>query len=216
MLFNRLFRKPAPPVSAEAGHLMPRLKHRDFLRALKGHGVPETALPLTRPLCGDLLIAYAFDRPGEFVMATPPLLSRAGLDAGAVPDLALANLHRRVQEAGVRLIEDQGGYLLRVGEEGADSQLDAVSLLLPAIRRMLQEQIQPKGELLYCAPSRDFLFVLDSARPETHAYTRGVAEALCAGDPTHGLSPQWLHYREGQGWTLLGTEASAATPGADR
>lgn len=197
--FNKLTQTSA---SAEASASQPkpyrpenltlRIKHTDFLKALQAHGVPPEQMPVTRPLCGDLIVSYAFDTPEQFVMATPALLKSAGIAPQEVHDLALQALHRQVLAYGVRLIEDEGAYLLRIAPEETSTHLEASCLLLDGIWDLLRDEIKPQGELLACVPTRDFFFVLDSAKPESHAHTLELARQLQDKDGVHGLSLQLM------------------------
>ena len=55
--------KKKPPSEPARSNLVARIKHTNMLAALREMDVPEDQWPLTEPLVGDLLIAYAFDLP---------------------------------------------------------------------------------------------------------------------------------------------------------
>src|SRR5262249_23307121 len=50
--------------------IVPRIKHRQFLKSLRDMDVPDDQMPVTEPLVADLLVTYAFDLPGMFQMVT--------------------------------------------------------------------------------------------------------------------------------------------------
>jgi hypothetical protein len=185
----------APPQPYRAENLTLRIKHANFLKALQAHGVPPEQMPLTRPLCGELLVSYAFETPEQFVMVTPAFLKTAGVAPQDVHGLALQALHRQVLGHGVRLVEDEGGYLLRIAPQDTSTHLEATCLLLDGIWDLLQDEIKPQGELLACVPTRDFFFVLDSAKPESHAHVREFARELMGKEEVHGLSLQLMTKR---------------------
>jgi len=78
-----LFKKKAPAQSAppvlRADQLQPRIKHLNFLKALQAGGVPPEHQPSHAPLCGELIVTYAFDLPDSLMMATPGLVESAGV-----------------------------------------------------------------------------------------------------------------------------------------
>ena len=85
-----------------ADQLQPRIKHLNFLKALQAAGVPPAQQPSHMPLCGELIVTYAFDLPDSFMMATPNLVELAGVDPR--PDLG------RLVE---RVADDERLHLLR-------------------------------------------------------------------------------------------------------
>lgn len=184
-----------------AADLVLRLRHQDFVSALREHGVPKAQLPYTRPLCGELIVTYAFDTPGQFIAATPPLLQEAGVAQEQVHEIALQNTARQVNEASVRIIHDAGGCLLRVGEAGTFTNLEAACLLYPGALKLLHQELQPAGQMLLCTPTRNYLFALDSARPESHAKALEAVRMMYDDDPQHQLSLQWMVQEDG-GWQV--------------
>ncbi|HEX8405580.1 MAG TPA: DUF1444 domain-containing protein, partial [Duganella sp.] len=88
------FKKKTSAPALTASQLQPRIKHLNFLRALREAGVPAGEVPYNTPLCGELLVTYAFDLPDSLVMATTGLLERAGVGVNDLPTLAHANLRR--------------------------------------------------------------------------------------------------------------------------
>lgn len=186
-----------------ANNLVVRIKHQNFLRALHAHGVPETQMPYTQPLCGELIVSYAFDMPQEFIMATPGLLEQAGVTSAQVRDHAVQNTAVQVNDASVRIIPDDGGCLLRVGNPGTFTNLEACCLLHPGALALLKEELQPEGQMLLCAPTRNYLFALDSARPQSHAKAMEAAQMMYDDEePTHRLSLQWM-VQDDEGWQVV-------------
>lgn len=198
-MFSRFSKGPSPKPSdsdgataLSAGQFTARVKHLAFVQALAQNGVPQDQMPLTRPLCGELLEVYAFDTPTQFVFATPALMKEVGIPTADAETLALHNMELEIKRHGLRLIEDGGSHMLRVGPEEAETHLDAACLLAEGIWTMLAETTEPKGELLLMAPTRDFLIALDSAKPETHANAFAFAKHAMALERVHALSLQLM------------------------
>ncbi|QCB47235.1 hypothetical protein [Hydrogenophaga sp. PAMC20947] len=198
-MFSRFFKGQSPKQAEKGGakahsadQFTARVKHLAFVQALEQNGVPPDQMPLTRPLCGELLEAYAFDTSDQFVFATPALMKEAGIKVSDAEDLALHNLQQEIKRHGLRIIEDNGSHMLRVGPEEAETHLDAACLLSEGIWNLLIERTEPKGELLLMAPTRDFLMAMDSAKPETHANAFAFAKHVMGLESVHALSLQLM------------------------
>ena len=81
----------APP-ALRADQLQPRIKHLNFLKALQAAGVPPDQQPSHAPLCGELIVTYAFDLPDSLMMATLGLVESAGVSAAELAALRPATL----------------------------------------------------------------------------------------------------------------------------
>jgi hypothetical protein len=194
-----------PPTPYRAENLTVRIKHTDFIQVLQAHGVPPAQMPVTRPLCGELLLSYAFDTPEQFVMATPPLLAQAGLD---VADLG--PLDQRVQAnfkgaISAQLTRKSPGLMgVRTGHD-----LEAVMLVLDGfwsghVRSLVQ------GDMVVCAPRRDVVLVADTAVPGAlDALQAEALRAFHATQDAHALSLQMMHWTDA-GWCLYAPLHSAA------
>lgn len=182
-----------------------RVKHRDFLVTLRQHGVPDAQLPVTAPLCGDLLLSYAFEQPDHFVMATPPLLDRAGVSTADIRALALANFKGRFTAQLVRTGVHDGVFTVRAGGE-----LDAVLLAFDGFwQHHVSREIGPVTQV--CAPRRDVLLIADPGVPGALAALRAeAARVFHASTDAHALSLQCMQWAPA-GWQLvqLATEAVA-------
>lgn len=199
-MFKSLFKQKtsAPQTSGPTPEqLTLRIKTGEFLRFLEAQGIPVQDMPVTRPLCGDLIVSYAFDQDEAFVSATPALLKAAGIDAAQVHTLATRNLEQCIARQGVRLLEEDGLYMVCVGQQGTMSNLEATLLCMDAFWPFVAKEIDVKGEILACVPSRDYLLLADGARPETHAGLHDLAKQLQAKAGNHGLSEQLMVCRQG-------------------
>ena len=176
-----------------------RVKHRHFLDALRAHGVPSEQLPVTAPLCGELLLSYAFEQPERFVMATPPLLAQAGVAPDDCRALVLANFKGRFSAQLVRVSEHQGLFKVRTGGD-----LEAVLL---AFDGFWQSHVSREigTETVVCAPRRDVLLIADLTVHGALEALRGeAATAFGAGEDAHALSLQLMQWST-TGWQVAQT-----------
>jgi uncharacterized protein YtpQ (UPF0354 family) len=188
-----LFRKKAPKVELDPSQLVPRIKHADFLDQLRASGIPEEQMPVVEPLVGDLLVTYAFDMPDTFVMATPPLLAKAGVPPGSPRELALTNLRRICPDVSVQRL----GSVYRFAMDG---NYDACALLSDQLWRNQGELIS--GEAVACVPARDLLLFCDSNSPEGLEQMADLARDAFLQAAQHALSRQLLRKTD-QGWELF-------------
>lgn len=191
-LFKNTAPKPAG-VSVGSSQLVPRIKHLAFSASLERAGVPAEQRPVTTPLCGELLVTYAFDLPDSFVMATTDLLEQAGIAPDEVARLALANLTREMAEVQFNNQRDCG-----VAHVGND--LEATVLLVDSVWSKIGAKL--KGELLAVTPRRDRLVVCDSANAQAVAALPALAdEFFNEQQDQHRLSKQ-IMVRRGGRWVL--------------
>ncbi|WP_232834449.1 DUF1444 domain-containing protein [Rhodoferax ferrireducens] len=187
---------PPPPPPYRADNVTLRIKHTDFLKALQAHGVPPEQMPVTRPLCGDLLVSYAFDTPDQFVMATPPLLAQAGVSLVDMEALVQANF-KGMFSAQLMTKSNRAGLMqVRTGQD-----LEAVMLVFDSFWSD-HVKSQVKGDIVVCAPRRNVLLIADTAVAGTLEALR--EEATLAFHQTrdaHALSLQMMQWTDA-GWVL--------------
>lgn len=193
-----LFQKKAPAQSAppalRADQLQPRIKHLNFLKALQAAGVPPEHQPSHVPLCGELIVTYAFDLPDSVMMATPGLVESAGVPAAELAVRARANLERALPQP---QFFAKGGCNIAVTGDG----MEATLLLVDDLWDKMTADI--RGELLVSAPRRDRILMCDSADPSAVATLRAQAqEFFDEQDDNHRLSTQVMVRRHG-GWSLF-------------
>jgi hypothetical protein len=63
-----LFKKKPAASEPDTSAIVPRIKHTNFLVALRDIVKKPDDMPVTEPLVGDLLVTYAFDLPEMFQM----------------------------------------------------------------------------------------------------------------------------------------------------
>lgn len=188
-------RAPAPAApTLTRQQLVPRIKHLNFIRALDRAGVPPDKRPLTAPLCGELLVTYAFDLPDSFMMATPGMLAQAGIGSDEVAGLALANL-KRTLPAPQFFAKDRCG-LAHTGDN-----LEATLLLVDSVWTEMAGNFN--GDILVTVPRRDRLLLCDSADAQACAVLAAMtAEFTNEHQDSHALSTQVMARRDGA-WCLL-------------
>jgi len=187
---------PTPPAlpPLTAAQLRPRIKHVDYIRTLREAGVPPDQIPDHVPLCGDLLVTYAFDLPDTFVMATSKLLHSAGIAREDAPRLARENLGSTLPTVSFQT-HDGCGMAMTGGE------LEASLLVLNGLWKVVQQDIS--GELLVTVPRRNRLLMCDSAhghavdalRAQTLKFSREFQDQHC-------LSNQ-IMVRRDDAWSLF-------------
>jgi len=187
---------PKPPAlpPLTAAQLRPRIKHVDYIRTLREAGVPPDQIPDHVPLCGDLLVTYAFDLPDTFIMATSKLLHSAGIAREDAPRLARENLGGTLPSIS---FQAHGGCEMAV----TGGELEASLLVLDGLWKAVQADIS--GELLVTVPRRNRLLMCDSAhghavdalRAQTLKFSREFQDQHC-------LSNQ-IMVRRDDAWSLF-------------
>lgn len=181
-----------PPLTA--AQLQPRIKHSSYLKTLHDAGVPLEQIPDHAPLCGDLLLTYAFDLPDSFIMATPPLLLSAGIDRTEVPRLVRDNLGRSLPT--VKFLTKDGCGLAITGGD-----MEAALLILDGLWKSVQSDIT--GELLVTVPRRDRLLMCDSAHAAAIAALRAQTLELYQQSPDRQHLSTQIMVRRNNAWVLF-------------
>ena len=196
-MFGLFKKKPsAPPAMPvlRAEQLQPRIKHINFLKALQAAGVPADQQPSHAPLCGELIVTYAFDLPDSFMMATTRLVEQAGVSTAELPGLAQANLERALPEP--QFFAKDGCNIAVTGND-----LEATLLLVDKVWSDMAQHVH--GEILVSVPRRDRILMCDSANPVALSTLRAQAqEFFDEQNDAHRLSTQLMVRRQG-GWTLF-------------
>jgi len=188
-------------------NLVLRIKTYGLIKGMRECGIPPEQLPPTRALCGELLSIYAFESEASFTFASPDMLEKTGLTFEQVHNTALENTVNSLHAWGVRCVEEQGVWLLRVEPfENPNTHLEANILLCPDIVLSLENALHPQGRLLVCVPTGDHLFLVDSGQPENHAQAYKVAQQKYYEYQTiggnHALSLQWMVHDD-SGWKVV-------------
>lgn len=190
-----LDQKPTPgePITLRADQLLPRIKHKAFAHALALRGVPREQMPLMQILCGDLLIAYAFDLPDGLRMATAADIEAVGVTKDQLHGVTFRNVVRNVADP--QYTNRDGVHLMQVGQ-----QMEASMLVIDGLWDMLQPQLA--GPLLVSVPRRDRLLICDGADAQAiAALRRQTAEYFDERDDEHRLSTQIMR-RQGDDWVM--------------
>src|SRR5437588_6133583 len=75
--------------------IVPRIKHTNYLKAVKEAGAAPHEYPVTQPFVADLMITYAFDMPGLFPAVSAHDLRELALTQDELHEIAMANLRRQ-------------------------------------------------------------------------------------------------------------------------
>lgn len=186
-------------MTASPDHLVPRIKHLAFEQALVRAGVPEALRPVIEPLCGELVVTYAFNLPGQFVMASRARIDGTSIAPLQVRALAVANLRAAMRRDGLKVQFLQREAPLIEVQSGGD--VEACLLLVDDFWSHVQTQFG--GPIVVSAPRRDRL--LFACAPDARALDVLGQQAdaiLHASNDPHGLSAQ-LMQRNGSEWCLV-------------
>ena len=190
-----LFKKKPEPVKQplDASLIVPRIKHTNFLDAVRDRVPNADDLPLTTPLVADLLVTYAFDLPEAFRMVRVRDAQALGLSPEALHATAVANFKQLAD------IGRKGEPPLLQVVTGND--LEACVLLHDEFWGMLTDKIPP--EIVVGVPTRDILLITTSA--STQGGLEKLREAIQSartGDNTHWLTENLL-VRRGDKWEVF-------------
>jgi len=178
-----------PEPHDDPASILPRIRHVDFLAAVKQTEVPESQLPVTQLFVADLLITYAFNLPTQFQIVTAEDAGRLGLDAMELHQLAVTNLMEQLPD-GVRFGGQAPVFTVSTGED-----LEACTLLIKELWEQFSGHLA--GEIVVGVPCRDVVIVSSTEFEDGIAHLRKVVPEGCRGEEIHGLSEQLFVWRDG-------------------
>jgi uncharacterized protein YtpQ (UPF0354 family) len=178
--------QPDSPFEIDARLIFPRIKQLGFNDALIQAGAPPDQWPVTEPLVGNLLVAYAFDVPAGFVMVRPQDLTQLGLSMEQLHQVAIDNLRRDMPEIAVEVIGD----LQRVI---TGKNFEACTLLAPNFWKKVASQLE--GEVLVTVPSRDVVLFCSSKSSQGLLDMVGMANEVLRQEAAHALTNEILVWR---------------------
>ncbi len=193
-----LFRK-RQPAEPGASRIVPRIKHTNFLAALRELGTGPEDTPVTEPLVADLVVAYAFDLGETFEMVCPHHCQRLGIAHGQLRGIATANLRKQVKGMQIESLAD-GTLPVPVLRLLTGNEFEACLLLLDEIWDSLTTRIPP--DMVVAVPTRDIVFVTSSQSAEALQILRESTEEAYRGETTHNLTQQLL-VRRGRTWEVF-------------
>lgn len=186
-----------------------RIKHTGFVDSLRAHlkrqnpaitdAELQSVLPLTRPLVGDLVMAYALDDVAEAQYAAPAFLASHKLSLDEVHKAAFANTRGQV----VRQI-NQAELQNFIGVESTVAGAASSLVLFPEYWQSWQKKLG--APLLAVIPGRDFIAfrAIPPAGPEREQalvralVMRNSAIAAFEESGSHALSEFAYHVRDGK------------------
>ena len=174
--------------------IVPRIKHTNFLAALRDRIKDEDNMPATEPLVADLLVTYAFDLPETFQMVRVADVRQMGLSQEQLRTTSVANLKKQIGHLGYT--GNPPVLKMAVG-----NNLDACVLLMDDFWQTLAGKIPP--EIVVGVPTRDVLLVTTSASTKggIEMLRKAIAEAQI-GDDTHWLTKHLL-VRRAEKWEVF-------------
>ena len=150
---------------------------------------PGESTSHTEPLAADLVVTYAFDRPGMFQMASVAGIADLGISPEEIRGIALANLKRQLPQIGV----DDSGLVRRIvtGEN-----LEACTLLATQFWDNIAAETE--GEVVVAVPSRDVVLFTSSQSVDGISALLQLSAEVLQEETTHGLTDRLLVWRGGQ------------------
>jgi uncharacterized protein YtpQ (UPF0354 family) len=179
-------------VKIEPSTVLPRIKPESWLVAVRGHCASAAEVPFTRPLAGDLVVAYAVDDGAVFRMINAGEVAGLGVTGERVHEVSVENVRRRVN------LEVGGRPPVLVLECGGD--LEACLLLIDGVWPQLAVHLP--GEVVVGVPTRSVVFVTGSGSPEGLQVVREGVVEFQGRDEANGLSKR-LFVRRGTRWEVF-------------
>ena len=190
-MFGLFKKKPSVP-GLDVTQILPRIKNSVLLTQLRENGVPEDQLPVTEPLVGDLMVAYAFDLPDTLVSVASRHLTELGIDAQSLRRISMENLRRQVPNIQLQ----QSGAIFRAvtGEN-----MDACTLLTNGLWKNQAESFS--GDLVVSVPDRDTVMFCDAADQDAVDELRTLTKQAYQVGGNHALTETLLAFT-GDGWAV--------------
>jgi hypothetical protein len=220
-MFN-IFRKsgkPKPPEKIDLQTVLPRIKHLNFLTSTKAllaqvakeGQMVEGQMPLTRPLAGDLIVSYAFDKGDNYESFRVADAQALGLTAAEVDRLAIENLCKKIGKA-IKPAKLSTFHCLMVGEG-----FEATTMLIDELWTGYADEM--RSELRVVVPSRDLIaftgVAVGGSVDGTQVSPQQCLRVMCrsaldakAEETVHGLSDYLFAWRNGA-WVAEATLVEA-------
>lgn len=176
------------PAEHDPATIVPRIKHTEFVKALKKMKIPDDQMPVTEPLVADLLVTYAFDLPDLFQMVTHADLKKMSIAPADLRELAIDNMRRG--HPGIR-IEEQGPFLRVI--TGGD--LEACTLLSVKFWNDVAEKVPT--DFVVIVPSREIVLIAIDPNEAALQFLREVIADVREAERVHCLSESLLTWRDG-------------------
>jgi uncharacterized protein YtpQ (UPF0354 family) len=180
-------------VRPDASCIVPRIKHTNFLAAVKELGAGPDDTPVTEPLVADLLVTYAFELTEAFQMFTHRDMSDLGLTLAPLRAAAVANLRKQMGELEVE--HHRPVWFVNTGND-----MEACLLLRDEVWGSLASNVP--GEMVVSVPVRDALILTSADSPEGIRTTRQIIVECQRREQTHSLTKHLLTRRQGK-WEVF-------------
>lgn len=208
-------KKPSTVPNLSRNRVFPRIKPAAFLDSVAGvelpfeilpsSKIPQKNFPITHPLVGDLLVAYAFDTGGVFQMISESSLGIAAVRLDELYDLAICNLQRVV--AGKIKGESHGSVCsFTTGDD-----LASCLILIPSMWNAFVQGL--KGELVVAVPCREYVFCTESTNSDGLDLLRKATDEAYFRESVHAISRRFFVWRNSQ-WEQFSAPAGENVIGA--
>jgi uncharacterized protein YtpQ (UPF0354 family) len=184
----------------DASLILPRIKSTGLSSELTEAGMPPDQFPVTEPLVGKLLVAYAFDLPQGFMMVRQQDLAQLNISQDRLRKLSLDNLKKQMPEITVQF-HGESGEVRRVI---TGNHFEACTLLAPNFWAKIAEQTA--GEVVAAAPTRDIVVFCSSESKPGLAALAVVANEMMRLESGYALSNELFVWRGGE-WQVFEQQA---------
>lgn len=182
-----------PPFARSLDQVVPRIKHRNFLKAA-AERVPEPAQqPLWEPFLADMILTYAYDTPQMYLTLSHRELERLGVTQNELSKHVLTNFNNRLPQ--VRRGGKPPIVSFHIGK-----QQDACLLLVPGLWNGFASQVP--GRPVVAPATRDILLVTTDRSAAGLNGIRQLSAEARQRDPVHTISEALLCWDDGK-WQVL-------------
>lgn len=201
-----LFKKKQP-AELESSRIVPRIKHTNFLAALRDIGTGPSDTPITEPLMADLVVAYAIDLGETFEMVCPHHCQTLGIAHSQLRSIAIDNLRKQVGDLDYEDLAE-GKLPVPLWSITSGNDLEACLVLLDDFWASMASRIP--GDMVVGVPARNALVVTSTQSPATVQLLRDVVAETHRRATNHSLTLNLL-VRRGRGWEIFNSPGSQAS-----
>ncbi len=174
-------------IDLDRSKLVPRIKSVHFISSLKEMQTARNDFPYTEPFVGDLIIAYAFDLPDLFMMATLESIKAAGLTPKEVKKVAISNLRKQIPEIG---FQRQG----RIYKIVSEIDLEACTLLAKPFWKQIEDRFDEA--IVAAIPHRNRVYFTGESNSRGLRELKSIRDNILDSPDPHNLSDFLFCWRD--------------------
>lgn len=189
-----------PPFGRSLNQVVPRIKHRNFLKAAAERVPDPMQQPVWKPFVADMILTYAYDTPEAYVTISERELERLGVKHDELRKQVLINFNNRLPQV------QRGGkppiITFHIG-----MRQDACLLLVPGFWNGFASQVP--GRPVVAPATRDVLLVTTDRSEVGLNGIRQISAEARQRDPVHTISEALLCWDQGNWHVFEGPPAIA-------